>query len=400
MTEPGQVLPDDQAARDTVLADLNSTLFVEAGAGTGKTTALVGRIVKLVESGVPVRRIAAITFTEAAAAELKDRVRQKLDERRAEALPGSDTESRCRLALDDLDGAALQTLHAFAQRILSAFPLEAGLPPRIEIADEIRSGIEFNEDWARLMDEMLKGDNPSLARAFTLRLEVKHLKAIAQAFHDNLDRIEQAVFDDRPPEGDARSIPGLLDEAVVLTEPVLRRGGMDPLVRFVEGLRTFRLALDQVHDDDEMLGLLANRKSLAPSRTSGNQQTWGKNGEKDAVHAVLRAAEDQRDLLISSARTACLMPILRTLKQFTLDRAAERRARGVLQFDDLLVLAARLLRNNPEVRQAMAGRFANILIDEFQDTDPLQLGKRRSHGRASRPPIADLLSHRGNPAIP
>ena len=273
MTEPGQVLPDDQAARDTVLADLNSTLFVEAGAGTGKTTALVGRIVKLVESGVPVRRIAAITFTEAAAAELKDRVRQKLDERRAEALPGSDTESRCRLALDDLDGAALQTLHAFAQRILSAFPLEAGLPPRIEIADEIRSGIEFNEDWARLMDEMLKGDNPSLARAFTLRLEVKHLKAIAQAFHDNLDRVEQAVFDDRPPEGDARSIPGLLDEAVVLTEPVLRRGGMDPLVRFVEGLRTFRLALDQVHDDDEMLGLLANRKSLAPSRTSGNQQT-------------------------------------------------------------------------------------------------------------------------------
>ncbi len=373
MTESRQVLPDDQAARDTVLADLNSTLFVEAGAGTGKTTALVGRIVKLVESGVPVRRIAAITFTEAAAAELKDRVRQKLDERRAEAPPGSDTESRCRLALDDLDGAALQTLHAFAQRILSAFPLEAGLPPRIEIADEIRSGIEFNEDWARLMDEMLKGDNPSLARAFTLRLEVKHLKTIAQAFHDNLDRIEQAVFDDRPPEGDARSIPGLLDEAVVLTEPVLRRGGMDPLVRFVEGLRTFRLALDEVHDDDELLGLLANRKSLAPSRTSGNQQTWGKHGEKDAVHAVLRAAEDQRDLLISSARTACLMPILRTLKQFTLDRATERRARGVLQFDDLLVLAARLLRNNPEVRKAMAGRFANILIDEFQDTDPLQL---------------------------
>ncbi len=371
--EAGRVNPGDQTAREAVLTDLTSTLFVEAGAGTGKTTALVGRIVKLVESGVLVRQIAAITFTEAAAAELKDRVRHRLDERRLEAPAGSDIETRCRFALGELDGAALQTLHAFAQRILAAFPLEAGLPPRIEIADEIRSGIEFNEDWARLMDEMLQGDDPSLARAFTLRLEVKHLRAIAQSFHDNLDRIEKAVFADVEAKGDWRPIPDLLDRAFALTEPVLARGGIDPLVAFVQGLSTFRQLMDQIHDDDEMLAFLANREPLAPGRTAGNQKTWGKHGEKDAVHEALQAAEAARALFVSSARTACLMPILRRLQRFTLERAAERRSRGVLQFDDLLVLAAQLLRNNGEVRKAMAARFSHILIDEFQDTDPLQL---------------------------
>ena len=371
--DPAQLLPEDQPARDRIATVLGETLFVEAGAGTGKTTALVGRIVNLVECGVPVREIAAITFTDAAAAELKDRVRQKLEQRRAEAERGSEIETLCILALDELDGAALQTLHAFAQRILSAFPLEAGLPPRIEIADEIRSGIEFSEDWARLMDEMLTPDDPSLARAFTLGLEVKHLRSIALDFHNNLDRMEGADFAVTQPDGDWQQIPARLDEAFALTEPVLARGGLDQLVGFVESLRVFRQTLDRVHDNDEALALLASRKSLTPSRNAGNQATWGKGGDKEAVHRALRAAETERALIVSSAKTACLMPILRRLQQFTLDRAADRRERGVLQFNDLLVLAAGLLRNNPEVRKAMAGRFSHLLIDEFQDTDPLQL---------------------------
>ncbi|MEP6870796.1 MAG: UvrD-helicase domain-containing protein, partial [Anaerolineaceae bacterium] len=365
--------PRDQLARDRISTELGETLFVEAGAGTGKTTALVGRIVSLIESGVAMREIAAITFTEAAAAELKDRVRYRLDVRRAEVDPGSNIETLCNLALGDLDGAALQTLHAFAQRILSAFPLEAGLPPQIEIADEIRSGIAFEEDWARLMDDMLTSENQSLARAFTLGLEVRHLRSIALDFHNNLDRVEGAVFADTKHAGDWRFSRARLEEAFALTEPVLARGGMDTLVRFVESLRTFRRSLERLQDDDERLTLLGNRKSLAPKDNAGNQGAWGKGGAKGAVHNALRAAEAERTLLVSSAKTACLMPILRRLQQFTLDRATDRRERGVLQFNDLLVLAAQLLRGNPEVRKTMAGRFLYLLIDEFQDTDPLQL---------------------------
>ena len=72
-------VPADQPARDRIHHDLDTTLFVEAGAGTGKTRELIERIVRLVASGrAELRQIAAITFTEAAAAELRDRVRLRL----------------------------------------------------------------------------------------------------------------------------------------------------------------------------------------------------------------------------------------------------------------------------------------------------------------------------------
>ena len=72
-------VPTDQAERDRIAGDLATTLFVEAGAGTGKTRALVDRIVSLVVSGIPVEHIAAITFTDRAATELRDRVRRSLE---------------------------------------------------------------------------------------------------------------------------------------------------------------------------------------------------------------------------------------------------------------------------------------------------------------------------------
>jgi len=120
----------DEDARDSIARDLGSTLFVSAGAGSGKTTELVRRVVALVSAGTAIESIAAITFTEKAADELRQRVRLALLERAADDGDGV-VQERCRTALDDLDQAALCTLHAFAQRILTAYPVEAGLPPAL-----------------------------------------------------------------------------------------------------------------------------------------------------------------------------------------------------------------------------------------------------------------------------
>jgi ATP-dependent exoDNAse (exonuclease V) beta subunit len=134
--------PPDQAARDRIATELDRTLFVEAGAGSGKTTALVGRVVALVTSGtVELRSIAAITFTEKAGAELRDRVRRELEERAAGDGPEAD---RCRTALAQLDGAAIGTLHSFAQRLLSEHPVDARLPPRVDVLDEVSSAVAFD----------------------------------------------------------------------------------------------------------------------------------------------------------------------------------------------------------------------------------------------------------------
>jgi ATP-dependent helicase/nuclease subunit A len=125
---------DDSPARDRIRTALDETLFVEAGAGSGKTRALVERVLALVLTGdVSLAAIAAITFTEKAASELRDRIRTELTTRAAQARAEGDdpTLDRCRRALDELDGAAIGTLHSFAQRILAQHPIEAALPPRI-----------------------------------------------------------------------------------------------------------------------------------------------------------------------------------------------------------------------------------------------------------------------------
>src|SRR5918994_1904281 len=106
----------DAEAREAVVQELDRTLFLEAGAGSGKTTCLVDRFVALVEDGVPAGCIAAITFTEKAATEMTDRIRGQLEE---SDRSGSEA---CAAALEVLDRAAIGTLHAFAQRVLNEHP--------------------------------------------------------------------------------------------------------------------------------------------------------------------------------------------------------------------------------------------------------------------------------------
>src|SRR5262245_42460625 len=118
----------DSEVRERILRDLDATMFIQAGAGTGKTTAIVNRIVKLLATGrVRMDRLAAITFTESAAAELRNRIREALGVAASSDQP-SEEAARCAEAAAEVDLAAIQTLHAFAGTLLRHFALDAGLP--------------------------------------------------------------------------------------------------------------------------------------------------------------------------------------------------------------------------------------------------------------------------------
>lgn len=148
-------VPVDQATRDLVSRDgLAQTLFVEAGAGTGKTTQLVDRIASLVLiEGVRLANIAAITFTEAAAAELQTRIRETF-EKRAVTTTDDVERARCLVAITDVDLAALSTLHGFASRLLTEFAIAAGLPPRVRVLDEVSSQLAHEQRWERFVDAL------------------------------------------------------------------------------------------------------------------------------------------------------------------------------------------------------------------------------------------------------
>ncbi|MCY7300271.1 MAG: UvrD-helicase domain-containing protein, partial [Ilumatobacteraceae bacterium] len=152
----------DQADRDLVTGALSTTLFVEAGAGSGKTTALVQRVVNLIMSGVPVGRIAAITFTEKAAAELRHKIRRSLE---VAITAGADSPT-AQAALAELDQAPIGTLHAFARRLLSEFPVEAQLPPQFGVLDEVQSANAFHERFTDFLETLL--DNPDSVRLVEL----------------------------------------------------------------------------------------------------------------------------------------------------------------------------------------------------------------------------------------
>ncbi len=366
----------DAACRARIATSLDENLFVEAGAGSGKTKSLVDRVVALVAAGVEMRHIAAITFTEKAAAELRDRIRRAFERGATDASFHDGAWRRFRTALEQVDAAAISTLHAFAQRLLTEHPIEAQLPPNVAVLDEVASEIEFEDRWRRFRDDML--DDPALERtlllAFAARVRLIDLRHLARLFDDNWDLIEEPQRvpwpATEPPPVDITELLRRLDD--VLVERDSCTDAADKLlVHLTDKIEPYAQRLRDAPDEYELLRLLDEKK---PSFTSGSgrKQNWP---DVKAVRDQLRTAGELRTTLRNQVAVASLQRLAVDVARFTLAAAEERRASGRLEFHDLLVLARRLLRgpNGLEVRAAMRDRYRRLLLDEFQDTDPIQI---------------------------
>ena len=388
MTMPHLV---DQAARDRIASDLDNTLFVEAGAGSGKTRALVDRVVALIGSGVAMENIAAITFTEKAAAELRDRIRERL---RGDETRQSLGEERAETALSQLDGAAVGTLHSFAQRILSEHPVEAGLPPSVEVLDDIGSQIEFDIRWRDFLDRLLDKPEemgPTLLRLEMLAVRSEHIRALAVRLNQNWDRLAGLAWEPAPlPPVDVDDIEGGL-QAVAAIKDRCTAGPEDALFARIEAVEGELARLEGTSDDVARIEILRSAIDAGRGQGSGRQGNWGDGEEGKANKATattaLKALAAPRGRkpdeppsicvqLLDRAAQAALEVLVARLASFTLDAAEERRAGGRLEFHDLLVRARMLLRHDthgPAVRTALRERYQRLLIDEFQDTDPIQV---------------------------
>ena len=365
--------PGDAPAREAIRTDLESTLFVEAGAGTGKTQALVDRVVALVVAETPVATIAAITFTEKAAAELRDRIRRELRLQADNPENSVVARDRCRAALDDLDAAAICTLHAFAQRILTEFPIEVGLPPRIEVRDEISSRIAFEDRWRAFVDELL--DDPELESTVLVLLasgvNLTHLRTVAELLDDNwdlLDRIE--------PAGPlpALALDGWLEEL----RTVCGAGGDcraddDKLLLRLDEFAEYGERLRAAFDDAERIELLSASKPAFNVTRVGRAPSWR---DIELVRRPLLTLGEERKAMTDAVLDVAIKRVVAAIAAYTERSVAQRRISGELDFHDLLVLARTLLRDpdhGASARERLRERYRRILIDEFQDTDPIQV---------------------------
>ncbi len=367
-------IPRDKDYRDRIANELDETLFVEASAGTGKTTSLVQRVVNLVASGrATIGSIAAITFTEAAAAELRDRARQELEKAATDSARGEMERARCHKAAGGLGQAYFQTLHSFASALLHERPLEAGLPPGFETTDAIAAELRFDAAWNAWLGRQLEGDTeiaPHLAMALSLGMTVKNLRDVANAFHLNYDGLQGTEFKDA------------LSDCEYATQP--HQQAMTTLVNGLEALLDLcekpeakdrlyahiieRLAESQrlAEEDPEPLEVCRRITGILPFRPGnvGSQANWS---------VPPKEVRDRLKEIESQVRSVALPPILRELQKFVLDYAKSRRETdGRAEFHDLLVWTHELLRDNIEVRDHFRRRFSHLLIDESQDTDPIQ----------------------------
>jgi len=364
-----QWIAKDEEARRRIEEELDTSFLVEAGAGSGKTTSLVARMIALVESGkAEVRGMAAITFTNKAAAELRGRLRMKLEQRLRDA--GDElTRERLSAALRQAPEGFVGTIHAFCGRLLRERPMEAGLDPEFTEMDEVESRERLQASWDEYLLELRENDGAAFDSLASLGVHVEDLRAayLCAAMYEDVDVVTTAA---PRPDFDALRLTllPLIDEAVRALPSNRPDGGWDGLQQAVRAATAFRGSRD-VEDDLTLLSLA----STFDRALTVTQKRWP--DPKAAKALKERFAE---------WRTDVLTPFLRRWREFlhpeivrfvlpAVAYARERRWRdGALSFQDLLMKATALLRERRDVRRYFAARYVRLFVDEFQDTDPVQ----------------------------
>ncbi len=372
--------PADQAVRTRLLSDLDNTFFVEAGAGTGKTTIVVKRIAELVAKGrLEIRGLIAITFTEAAAAELRVRVRETLEETARSDDRPAEERARCQAAVDSIEDATIDTIHAFAAMILRTFPLEAGLPPGFDVMEPIEEQLELQDRFREWFDGIAATPQREIVRrCLLLGMQPKDIRATAGALQAQYDLLKRGMTWPTASRDDVLEVAHQVGRQLAEVRSLLNYGpSEDAAVTAVLRLQTTEDRLQAARTDDEALTALAEVRWAPSIAMKGQQANWGTE-VATGVNALKRMREIHKAALEAAAdvvaayRGAALAGLLGLLTDFALDWAATRKVEGRATFQDLLTWARDVVRDNAEVRGKLQARFTHIFIDEFQDTDPLQ----------------------------
>jgi ATP-dependent exoDNAse (exonuclease V) beta subunit len=266
-------------------------------------------------------------------------------------------------------------LHFFARRTLADYPIQAGLPPLVEVMDEVASGIAFERRWTATRVALLDDPDASVALRLALAagMQLDDLRSIARAFNDNWDLIEDRVLGAPSEHLPALDVTALADAA---GELVARReqcaSDTDKFLTRLNALAEWMGRLSTAPDDPARLSILHEARNL--------KWSWGLSANWPIGLAELRSECQRYTNSVTQLRDrildAALRRLARHLAQATLLAAEDRRASGRLEFHDLLVLARDLLRHpnhGAAVRAGLQSAYPRLFLDEFQDTDPIQI---------------------------
>ncbi|MBT4092695.1 MAG: UvrD-helicase domain-containing protein [Nitrospinaceae bacterium] len=366
----GQKDPKDKKARDLAINWTEGPVLVEAGAGTGKTDLLVKRVLHLVKNeGIDIERIVAITFTIKAAAELRGRVRAALtsevekekDDRAGKSL---------RDALDRIDRAPISTIHSFALRLLQERPIEAGLRPGAGDVDQDAYDNLRDRVWEEWLRERMTAGDEALEMFLELGFGQKHLEDIRGALLELPELrggfpepVGLTVREIKEPVG---SVIGEWSEFSSLhCEDQTDKGfqQLDGVMEWFEKLSDTDMA-------DFIRGLW--EPPTYPRTNSGAKKKWDSEESLEIFREDVTRFRTEVTKALAVAGHEVISGVAGSLAGYTDTLAARALEEGVLSYAGILHYAARLIRESDAVRNYFHGRYDHFLIDEFQDTDPLQ----------------------------
>ena len=400
------------SAQEQALA-LDKNISVTAGAGSGKTRILVERYLKIVlQNPQNVKRTLAFTFTNKAAGEMQERIARTLNERLAIEQDQQIRRNLLRVR-DQLNSAAISTIHAFCARTLREFPIESGLSPDFNEMDEMQQAtlqqeaiqksfeeINQNEDadeksqWYYLFSRLSRATNKdmliaALGSPWDMELIIKKWAEISE--DDYINQLNRDWFEL------AKTIIGELDykKFVSLLNSILTGDTID--IKNPKGnqttnilSQTFSVLNSETADHEKYTAMIrlfdqmttANATAYKNAAQLGGQQSWNKQTIELLVE-LSQLSEGPAQQLQNNPIGFCasendriwyrLFKIFINLYQKTAIIYKQiKQEKGLVDFEDLQVLTLKLLNEQERISAELRNRFDHILVDEFQDTNGLQ----------------------------
>ncbi|MFZ2982976.1 MAG: UvrD-helicase domain-containing protein [Sphingobium sp.] len=392
----------DEAARLAAMTAHDRSVLVEAGAGSGKTAVMAGRLALLLAGGTAPKAIAAVTFTELAASELLARVRDFIDELLDGQVPrelrialpsGLSAEQRANLdqAASAIDEITCSTIHGFCQRIIKPYPVEANIDPGASLMDPAQADLAFSDAVDRWLRDTLNSGEESLVSELVFVNPTKASELIATAagaLRDNRVLVAPDVDGISPLVTSFGAAAGAY-RAFVIGTAAQEAESIAGASAFVEMSEAIAFAVED-EAPPALVRLLASAPHPSLCTAKGAFSAYKKKGKWEAAAKTAGLSKADGGLLNAQAEVlhlACcrgwtvllqavagrvLADLIAAIQPIADNFRDYKRSAALLDFDDLIFAARDLLRDHPVVREALAKRYTHVLVDEFQDTDPLQ----------------------------
>ena len=396
------LIQKDLTARDRIVSDIASNFFVEAGAGSGKTTVLVKRMVAMVEAGIDVSRICAITFTKAAAGEFYSRFQNALIERstaetkgHSERKPGElgdptdETRSRCREALTNIDLCFMGTIDSFCNMVLSEHPAEAGVPSNSRVLSDDEMAALYRREYSRIQNGRHGAELQQMNRTFrslharpdgvflkTLKMLMEHRNAEFRFPEPPAGAPDEVFSEERVAlQSLVKALLAHPESAYeknkdsVKSWQALQEGGeqildtwnesVPEIIRLLKSIGKMRLIPEFAPD-----GLGPYGSAYFAAHYTGKKLSWYEF-DPDNLPKVLEKLKDYQYSLTMNFISRCVKLISDVLRK-----------EGALSFFDYMLYLRDMLKRDAagdgRLIRHIFERHSFFLIDEFQDTNPMQ----------------------------